>query len=654
MSKRAKKKTLDLTLPIFQLKISLRHVAPIIWRRVQMDDCTLDELHDIIQIAMGWQDEHMFAFVIDGKQYGDLERGGDFDHDSRSVRLSDLAEQGHTRFQYEYGFGDEWNHVIEIEKTLPIEEGVYYPRCVKGERACPPEDCGGPYEYPYFLEKLQDPRHEEHEEALEWLGDGFDPEEFDLERVNDELRYLRRFLGNNKGRDSKAAFIEGDLVRVKAGIVHDQYPDIPLGGWVGNVTRVIWLTPISYEVGWTESTLQQAHPVYHKRCQRDGISPKTYWLEADHLNEASLESPVAMEQPTNIITRPLSMDEAHDRVRVVFGLTSDDGLPKADEHTQQQFFDYLKVHLSFPFKAEYWPTSAIGPREGGKVTVLGFSNPPLDHEAGIVCEARKGKQEVQVPLLGLQVSEDDPNIQYVEDYTYWLWDANESEGFDDDGDFDDDDLDDEIGDEVLGKVSVPEELMEMVNIQRQKFIEKFGRNPGLGDKLFFDAPPLEHVEHAIAQAMKKVGVDPAIIHAFEKTGLIVTDANKHLLKGADLEEWNAAIEEFSANKVQPQFPIGTVAYYGPDDKTTTKIVASVIEEEGAEAIIKRWMATDVMTSPKIRGQIEKFFDKYQVRSISMSKGNLGCPHEEGEDFPDGGDCPFCPWWKGKQGSGAKE
>ena len=69
----------------------------------------------------------------------------------------------------------------------------------------------------------------------------------------------------------------------------------------------------------------------------------------------------------------------------------------------------------------------------------------------------------------------------------------------------------------------PEELMEIVKAQRQKFIEKFGRNPGPGDKLFFDAPPLEHVEHMIVPGMKQVGVDPAIIHAFEKTGLIVTE-----------------------------------------------------------------------------------------------------------------------------------
>ena len=195
-----KKKPLDLTLPIFQLKISLQHISPPIWRRVQMDDCTLDELHDIIQIAMGWDDEHMFAFVIDGKQYGDVQRGGDFDHDASSVRLSDLAEQGRLRFRYDYDFGDDWEHAIEIEKTLPAQEGVCYSRCVKGERACPPEDSGGPYEYPYFVEKVHDPKHEEHEETLEWLGGEFDPEKFDLEEVNKDLRYLRRWLGRRKGK----------------------------------------------------------------------------------------------------------------------------------------------------------------------------------------------------------------------------------------------------------------------------------------------------------------------------------------------------------------------------------------------------------------------------------------------------------------------
>ena len=103
----------------------------------------------------------------------------------------------------------------------------------------------------------------------------------------------------------------------------------------------------------------------------------------------------------------------------------------------------------------------------------------------------------------------------------------------------------------------------------------------------------------------------------------------------------------------PEFPIGTVALYGPDDKTTTKIVAGVILERDAEAIIERWVGTDVTTNPKVQQGIKDFFAQYGVKSVVATDRNMGCPHEEGEDFPLGGDCPFCPYWKGKQGSGAQ-
>jgi len=659
MAKKAKKKELDPTLPIYQVKITLDDIKPPIWRQVQMDDCSLAELHDIIQISMGWDDEHMYAFVIEGEQYGDLERGDDFEHDVRSLRLSDLVKRGDTRFRYDYDFGDDWQHTVDIEKTMPAEEGVYYPRCVAGERACPPEDCGGPHGYPHLLAAIKNPKHKDHEEMLDWLGDDFDPEEFDLDEVNADLRYLRRSLGHRKGRGmAKAAFAKGDLVQVKPGIVHDQYPDIPLGGWVGNITTIAWLTPVGYGVRWTKPTLEQAHPVYLKRCQRDDIEPEGYWLEEDQLAEAADETPTAMEPPTKIITRPLSEEEAEDRVRMVFGITSDDVLPKPDEQTQRQFLDYLKAHLSFPFKADYAAASVLGSGTSEAVQVLGFADPPIDPSEGIVCVARKGKHEFQAPLSNIQVHEDDPNFRHVEDYTFWLWEGEEDDEDQDDEDFDED-FDEDEDEETMGnEFPIPEELMEIVNAQRQQFIEKFGRPPRPGDKLFFDAPPLEHVEHMIAQAMRQVGVDPAIVHAFEKTGLIVTEANRHLLKGADLDEWNAAVEEFSAkhgeNEEPVQFPIGTVAFYGPDDTTTTKIVVGVIKEDGAEPIIKQWVASDVQTNPKMQREIEKFLTKHRVRSVSVSEGNMGCPHEEGEDFPVGGDCPFCPWWKGRQGSGARE
>ena len=133
------------------------------------------------------------------------------------------------------------------------------------------------------------------------------------------------------------------------------------------------------------------------------------------------------------------------------------------------------------------------------------------------------------------------------------------------------------------------------------------------------------------------------------------DPNRQYIE--DYTDWlweDQNYEEDDDGPAEPlQFPIGTIAYYGPDDKITTKIVAGVIKEQGATAIIERWVATNVTTNPKIIEEIDLFFKKHGVKHVGMTEGNLGCPHEEGKDFPEGGDCPFCPWWKGKQGSGAK-
>jgi hypothetical protein len=107
-------------------------------------------------------------------------------------------------------------------------------------------------------------------------------------------------------------------------------------------------------------------------------------------------------------------------------------------------------------------------------------------------------------------------------------------------------------------------------------------------------------------------------------------------------------------KKRPEYPIGTVALYGPDDTTTTKIAAGVITSPTAEPIVRRWVATDVTTSPKVQREMKEFFAGHGVRSVAVSEGNMGCPHEEGEDFPEGTDCPFCPFWAGKQGSNRRD
>ena len=99
-----------------------------------------------------------------------------------------------------------------------------------------------------------------------------------------------------------------------------------------------------------------------------------------------------------------------------------------------------------------------------------------------------------------------------------------------------------------------------------------------------------------------------------------------------------------------KFPIGTVALYGPDDKITTKIVAGVVIRDGADPILERWVGTHLKGDLKVAEQIKAFFTRHMVKHIVMTSQNMGCPHEEGPDFPVGQDCPFCPFWAGKQGS----
>jgi len=84
---------------------------------------------------------------------------------------------------YTYDFGDGWEHSVTLEAILPQEPGLDYPRCLGGERACPPEDCGGTYGYAEFLAAIRDPEHEEHQSMLEWVGGAFDPEHFRPEAV---------------------------------------------------------------------------------------------------------------------------------------------------------------------------------------------------------------------------------------------------------------------------------------------------------------------------------------------------------------------------------------------------------------------------------------------------------------------------------------
>jgi hypothetical protein len=182
--------------PIYQLKITLLGIKPPIWRRFQVpSDMNLAKLHQVIQEVMGWEESHMHQFKV-GKTYYGMTYPNDFDdmpetRDERKARLNELVTRPKAKFIYEYDFGDSWEHEVVLEKVLPPEPGAKYPVCLEGKRACPPEDCGGVWGYANLLEVMQDEGHPEHEEMLEWLGEEFDPEKFDVEAVNKALRRIR-------------------------------------------------------------------------------------------------------------------------------------------------------------------------------------------------------------------------------------------------------------------------------------------------------------------------------------------------------------------------------------------------------------------------------------------------------------------------------
>jgi hypothetical protein len=179
---------------VYRLKITLKHFKPPIWRRVLVtSDITLNDLHWIIQVAMGWTNSHLHQFRIGPAYYSDPAFGLDGVRDECQTELGDVITREKLRFVYEYDFGDGWQHEILVEKILPAEAGETYPKCMAGQRACPPEDCGGVWGYGHFLEAIRHPDHPEHEDMLEWIGGSFDPEQFDLEHVNKRLRRLAGF-----------------------------------------------------------------------------------------------------------------------------------------------------------------------------------------------------------------------------------------------------------------------------------------------------------------------------------------------------------------------------------------------------------------------------------------------------------------------------
>jgi hypothetical protein len=179
-------------LPLYQLKITLKWSKPAIWRRLLVPaNLRLDRLHEVIQVAMPWDDSHLHQFVV-GKEYFGVPDpdGPDVQKESQHT-LAELAPAVKSKFVYEYDFGDSWTHEIVVEKILPPDPGFTQALCLAGKNACPPDDCGGISGYYEMVAGLADPEHEEHESYKEWLGDEWDATAFDCAAINAGLKRLK-------------------------------------------------------------------------------------------------------------------------------------------------------------------------------------------------------------------------------------------------------------------------------------------------------------------------------------------------------------------------------------------------------------------------------------------------------------------------------
>lgn len=202
---------------VYQFKISLYEIEPCIWRRIQVPaKYSFWDLHVAIQDAMGWLDYHLHAFRIRPKhKKKSIEIGipvdewdGDEIIPGWEVPIVDHYTEPGQIAEYEYDFGDGWFHEVLFEAILLKTKGTKYPKCVAGERACPPEDCGSVDGYYRVVKILQDPKHDEYKEHIEWLKGHaknyypYDPDEFIPDKVrfdNPKQRWKIAFTQNGKG-----------------------------------------------------------------------------------------------------------------------------------------------------------------------------------------------------------------------------------------------------------------------------------------------------------------------------------------------------------------------------------------------------------------------------------------------------------------------
>ena len=225
---------------VYQFKVSLKNIRPPIWRQIQVPDYyTFWDFHTAIQDAMGWLDLHLHAFrIMNPKKRIEEEIGipdDEFDMPGRKIlagwkqNISQYFSAQNNKALYIYDFGDYWEHELKLEKILPCDSQKDYPICVKGRRACPPEDCGGLPGYEDLLEILSNPEHGDYATMLEWVGGEFDPEHFEVNEVyfNDPKAQWDFHFGPEDDEDEDLLAGAGDDVNRVMRILHrEQMHDI--------------------------------------------------------------------------------------------------------------------------------------------------------------------------------------------------------------------------------------------------------------------------------------------------------------------------------------------------------------------------------------------------------------------------------------------
>lgn len=181
---------------VHQLKVSLQGIEPEIWRSFKVSsDFTFHDLHQVIQVVMGWNNFHLYEFTSKGKRIGlDLEDDfftSDKIIPSDTITIQEVLPRKRSNIQYTYDFGDSWEHRVVVE-GISKDEVLLHPICLDGAMNCPPEDCGGVWGYVDLLGIIQDKKHPEHKEMLEWLGGKFDPNRFNIQSVNKQLAMFKR------------------------------------------------------------------------------------------------------------------------------------------------------------------------------------------------------------------------------------------------------------------------------------------------------------------------------------------------------------------------------------------------------------------------------------------------------------------------------